>query len=449
MEQWMQLQDFWDGLNPSSRRLLNSAVVGPLMKKTPEEIVTFLNELSEDTEHRSTDQEDRRRSVGVHQVESSVAMQAQIAALAKDIKQLIIAQIAEEQKIGKSLPKEDISSKEVDKQKLSSTVEESKHMLLLPFPQKMKREKLDKCFVKFLDMLKYLYVNIPFTEVLTQMPAYAKFLKKLLSSKRKLEEMKVVKLNGHCSAILQNKISKKCGDLGSITIPCSLGRENFDKALCDSGASIKLIPLSVFKKLEGELGVIKSVSASLQLADQTMIIPEGILEDIMVRVNKFIFPVDFIIVDMEVNKQVPLILGRPFISTGRATLDIYEGKLMLGVGYKKVVFQMKRMMKYPCDEASAYACLKLDVVGELDEQHKLDKLVGDSLERCISQSSTTEDKDPEIKKEVEALEDENQVVGEEEFEKEMIKPKLELKEHMLVELLQKHKKAIGWSIADI
>ncbi|XP_016515464.1 uncharacterized protein LOC107832166 [Nicotiana tabacum] len=243
------------------------------------------------------------------------------------------------------------------------------------------------------------------------MLAYAKFLKEILSSKRKLEETKVVKLNAHCSAILQNKISQKCGNPGSFTIPCSLESKYFDKVLCDSGASINLMPLSVFKKLEGELGVIKSVSVSLQLAGQTTIIPEVISEDIPVRVDKFVFPVDFIVVDMEVNKEVPLILGRPFLCTGRV-LNIYEGQLMLRVENKKVVFQMKRMMKYPYNEAFAYACLKLDVVGELAEQHELDKLVGDSLERCISQSSTTEDEDPEIRKKVKALEDENQVVDE-------------------------------------
>ncbi|XP_070054160.1 uncharacterized protein [Nicotiana tomentosiformis] len=222
--------------------------------------------------------------------------------------------------------------------------------------KRMKQEKLDRFFEKFLEMLKQLYVNIPLTEVLTQMPAYAKFLKEIMSSK---------------------------------------------------SASINLMPLSMFKKLEGELGVIKSILVSLQLADQTTIILEGIIDDIVVRVGKIFFPIDFIVIDMEVNKKVPLILGRPFLCTDRAILDIYEGQLMLRVGNEIVVFQMKRMIKYPCDEASAHTCFKLDVVGD--------------------QSSTVEDEDPKIKKEAEALEDENQVVDEEEFEKEKIKPKLELK----------------------
>nr|XP_009588240.1 uncharacterized protein LOC104085826 [Nicotiana tomentosiformis] len=90
-------------------------------------------------------------------------------------------------------------------------------------------------------------------KVLTQMPAYAKLLNEILSIKRKLEETIVVNLNAHYSAILQNKIPQKCGDPGSFTIPFSLGSETFDKALCDSGASINLMHLSVFRKLEGEL----------------------------------------------------------------------------------------------------------------------------------------------------------------------------------------------------
>ncbi|XP_075107147.1 uncharacterized protein LOC142180118 [Nicotiana tabacum] len=203
----------------------------------------------------------------------------------------------------------------------------------------MKQEKLDRFFEKFLEMLKQLYVNIPLTEVLTQMPAYAKFLKEIMSSK---------------------------------------------------SASINLMPLSMFKKLEGELGVIKSILVSLQLDDQTTIILEGIIDDIVVRVGKFVFPVDFIVVDMEVNKKVPLILERPFLCTDRAILDIYEGQLMLRVGNEIVIFQIKRMIKYPCDEASAHTCFKLDMVGELAKQHKLDKLpMGQPHTGCAEKGGMT------------------------------------------------------------
>ncbi|XP_070020371.1 uncharacterized protein [Nicotiana sylvestris] len=305
-------------------------------------------------------------------------------------------------------------------------IEESSHMSALPFPQKMKREKLDKCFGRFLEMLKQFYVNIPFIEVLTQMLAYAKFLKEILSSKRKLEKTTVVKLNGPCSAILKIKILKKCRDPGSFTIPCSLGSDKFDKALYDSGVSINIMPQSAFKKLKGELGLIKSIPVSLQLADQITILPKGIIEDILVRVDKFVFPIDFIVVDLEVNKDVPLILWRSFYVQA-AILDIYEGQLMFRMGNEKVVFRMKRMMKYPSDEASAYSCFKLDVIGKLAEKY-----------------NTLEDEDPEIRKEAEVLETEDQVVDDEELKEEAC-----TQEQKLGELLKKHKKAIDWSIPDI
>ncbi|XP_070048519.1 uncharacterized protein [Nicotiana tomentosiformis] len=99
------------------------------------------------------------------------------------------------------------------------------------------------------DILRQVNVNMPFTEVLSQMQAYAKFLKEILTKKRNIEETSVVKLTEHCSAIIQNKLLKKFGDPGSFTIPCSLGTLDFDKSLCDSGASMNLMPLLIYRKL--------------------------------------------------------------------------------------------------------------------------------------------------------------------------------------------------------
>ncbi|XP_070043268.1 uncharacterized protein [Nicotiana tomentosiformis] len=148
--------------------------------------------------------------------------------------------------------------------------EASKHIHALPFPQNLSREKLDKQFERFLDMLKQVHVNLPLTEVLSQMSAYAKFLKESLTKKRKIEETSVIKIIEHCSAILQNKLPQKCGDPGSFTIPISLGTTNFDKSLCDSGASINLMPLYICVKMEKEIGEIRSAPISLQLADQRL-----------------------------------------------------------------------------------------------------------------------------------------------------------------------------------
>ncbi|XP_009615953.1 uncharacterized protein [Nicotiana tomentosiformis] len=184
------------------------------------------------------------------------------------------------------------------KKSTNNETEDSKYMPTLPFPRKQRREKLDKQFERFLEVFKQVHVNIPFTEVLSQMPAYANFMKEILSKKRKVEDTSVLKLTAHCSAILQNKIPKKCGDSGSFTIPCSLGSTIFQKSLCDLGASINLMSLSIFRKLEGETGEIRSIPISLLLANQTTIIPKGMVEDVLVRVGKFVIPVHFIVVNM-------------------------------------------------------------------------------------------------------------------------------------------------------
>ncbi|XP_070050083.1 uncharacterized protein [Nicotiana tomentosiformis] len=132
--------------------------------------------------------------------------------------------------------------------------EARKHMHALPFTQKLSREKLDKHLERFLDVLKQVHVNLPFTEVLFQMPSYAKILKEILTKKRKMKETLVVKLTEHCSAILQNKLIEKYEDQGSFNIPCSLSTTNFEKSLCNFGASINLMPLSIYRKLEKEIG---------------------------------------------------------------------------------------------------------------------------------------------------------------------------------------------------
>ena len=119
----------------------------------------------------------------------------------------------------------------------------------VPFPQRLKKNKKDKQFNKFLEILKKLHINIPFVDALSQMPSYVKFMKEILSSKKKLEEYETVSMTEECSAVLMKKLPTKCKDPGSFTIPCTIGNIEFSKALCDLGASINLMPLSIFKKL--------------------------------------------------------------------------------------------------------------------------------------------------------------------------------------------------------
>lgn len=124
-------------------------------------------------------------------------------------------------------------------------------------------------------MFKKLHINFPFVDAMEQMLNYVKFMKEVMSKKRKLEDYKTVKLTEECSHILQKKLSQKLKDPGSFTIPCTIGSLTFEKALCDIGASINLMPLSVFRKLG--LGEIKPITISLQMAYRSLTYPRGVI----------------------------------------------------------------------------------------------------------------------------------------------------------------------------
>ncbi|KAK5836570.1 hypothetical protein PVK06_012362 [Gossypium arboreum] len=162
------------------------------------------------------------------------------------------------------------------------------------------------------------------------MPTYVKFLKELLTNKRKFEGLSTIELNEECSAILQNKLPTKLKDPESFTIPCLIGSLNVEKALVDLGASINLMPYKMFKQFG--LREPKPTRMSIQLADRSIKYPRGIIEDVLVKVDKFIFFVDFVVLDMDEDVEVPLILGRPFLATAKAVINVGDGKLVLRVG---------------------------------------------------------------------------------------------------------------------
>ena len=129
------------------------------------------------------------------------------------------------------------------------------------------------------------------------MPNYAKFLKDILSIKKKIAEEGVVSLTVKCSAVIQQSLPAKMKDPGSFTIPYTIGKYEFKQALCDSGANINLIPLSIVQRLSS--GELTPTTITLQMVDRSMAQPEGVLEDVLVKVGKFIFPVDFVVMKME------------------------------------------------------------------------------------------------------------------------------------------------------
>ena len=213
------------------------------------------------------------------------------------------------------------------------------------YPQRLKKGKLEKKFAKFLNIFKNLLINIPFMEVLENIPSYMKFMKKILESKKKFEEYGTIPLTEECSAILQKKLPPKLQDPGNFSIPFSIGTRVSGKALCDLGASINLMPLSMFKRLR--LGEPKSTTISFQMANRFYQHPKGIIENVLVKVGKFVLPTDFVILDMEKDDSVPIILGRPFLATGKAQINVQEGELKLRDTGDEVTFHIFQPMKHP------------------------------------------------------------------------------------------------------
>ncbi|XP_070045088.1 uncharacterized protein [Nicotiana tomentosiformis] len=180
-------------------------------------------------------------------------------------------------------------------------------------------------------------------EALEQMPDYAKFMKDLMTKKRPMN-FETIKVTHQVSAIVHS-MDHKLEDPGAFTIPCTIGSAEFAKALCDLGASFNLIPYSVFKTLG--IGKPRPTSMRLQMDDRTMKRPLGVIEDILVRVDKFILPANFDILHCKVDYEVLIILGRPFLAMGKALFDVKARELTFRVGYEKVVFHVCKSMLQP------------------------------------------------------------------------------------------------------
>ena len=243
------------------------------------------------------------------------------------------------------------SGKEVD-QPLPKPVEEyrqgeemqSEHILLEedtmkyrippPFPQALRGKKKATQQAGMQEVLRQVKVNIPLLDLINQVPAYAKFLKDLCTIKRGLGIEKKAFLTEHVNALIQSKYPVKYKDPGSPTIPVNIGGNCIKKALLDLGASVNLMPHSVYLQLG--LGELKPTSITLSLADRSVKIPKGIVEDVLVKIDKFYYPVDFVVLDTTPSSNepnhVPIILGRPFLATDNAIINCRNGLMQLTFG---------------------------------------------------------------------------------------------------------------------
>ncbi|KAL4311744.1 hypothetical protein GQ457_01G025110 [Hibiscus cannabinus] len=233
-----------------------------------------------------------------------------------------------------------------------------------PFPQRLKKHKDDIQFKKFVDILDQLHINVPFLEAVEQMPTYAKFLKEIVTIKRRVEKYETIAMTKEYCSSLSN-LPPKRKDAGIFIIPCAIGENFVGKALCDLGSSVNLMPKAIFLKLR--MGNERPTSVILQIADRSHVCPEGRVEDVIVRVDKFVFPVDFLILDCEVDANAPIILGRPFLATERILIDCEKGELTMRVADQSVTVNAFRTLKYVDDSSECHHILEMESLIEEEE----------------------------------------------------------------------------------
>ncbi|GJU80369.1 reverse transcriptase domain-containing protein [Tanacetum coccineum] len=224
-----------------------------------------------------------------------------------------------------------IQDQNKDKEPIKEPSFAQKTKTSLPYPSRLAKEKIrekdDILASKFMEIFRNLHFELSFADALIHMPKFAPMFKKMLNNKDKLIELTKTPLNENCSAVVLKKLPEKLGDPGRFLIPCDFLEFDNCLALADLGASINLMPLSIWKKLG--LPGLNDTKMVLELADRTISKPTGVAENVFVKVGKFYFPADFVVLDFIADPRVPLILGRPFLRTAHALIDVYEGEITL------------------------------------------------------------------------------------------------------------------------
>nr|GFA20868.1 reverse transcriptase domain-containing protein [Tanacetum cinerariifolium] len=211
----------------------------------------------------------------------------------------------------------------------------------LPYPSRLVKEKIrekdDILAAKFMEIFRDLHFELSFADALVHMPKFVPMFKKLLNNKNKLIELTKMPLTENCSAVVLKKLPEKLGDPGRFLIPCDFSEFDNCLALADLGASINLMPLSIWKKLK--LLTLNDTKMVLKLTDRTISKPTGVAENVFVKVRKFYFPADFVVLDFIADSRVPLILRRPFLSTAHAIINVHEREIIIRQDQQSLIIQ--------------------------------------------------------------------------------------------------------------
>ncbi|GJR69390.1 reverse transcriptase domain-containing protein [Tanacetum coccineum] len=299
-----QLDTFYNALNSNDQDSLNSAAGGNFLDKMPRECLKIIESKSKVRQSRSK------------AIVSKVSTNSSTPAVSSDVAEL----------------KDMVRALILDKKNQTpapapvKAVEQSCVTCGGDSPEKANKEKLrkkdDLLALKFMEIFQNLHFELSFADALLHMPKFAPMFRKLLNDKDKMIELTKTPVNENCSAVILKKFPEKLGDPGRFLIPCDFPEMNECLALADLGASINLMPLSIWKELS--LPALTKTRMILELADRTISTPTGIAEDVLVKVGTFFFLADFVVVNYAADTRVPLILGRPFLRTARALIDVYE-----------------------------------------------------------------------------------------------------------------------------
>ncbi|KAL1206472.1 hypothetical protein V5N11_020835 [Cardamine amara subsp. amara] len=200
-------------------------------------------------------------------------------------------------------------------------------------------------------MLKDLTVKLPLVDAVQMIPSLKRYMKELVAGKV-VEEENVMLVSKECSAILQSKVLTKKGDPGRFVISVKIGPCTFACSLCDLGSSVNLMPYSVAKRLG--FTKFKPTKISLVFADRSTKLPMGVIEDLHVRIGDTLIPADFVVLELDEEPKDPLILGRAFLCTARAIIDVEEDIVDLRLGDMLVRFEMNKLLKKPMIDGQTF-----------------------------------------------------------------------------------------------
>ncbi|XP_023734919.1 uncharacterized protein LOC111882785 [Lactuca sativa] len=220
----------------------------------------------------------------------------------------------------------------------------------LPFPSRANSHPLEKEHLEFMKQVKGISINTHFIKSLSKIPEYARFLQDLIDTRQPLKKNSKVALSEQSSNVVLGELSKKMGDRGCLTLPCEFGNSLKTYALADSG--------------------LKATRMTIHMANRSVTHPRGIVEDILVKIGKFVFPIDFVVMDMKEDHDVPIILGRPLLNTVGALVDIHESKLTLRVGDDEATFGIEDGFQGNDVQGEVF-----NVDKEEDELEELEKLM--------------------------------------------------------------------------